>query len=306
MSEPHIDAKLGVAPELWLGPIIGPRRLPAPAPWGWLGEAARAGYAGVELCPGLPEDPRELGPLLADHGLVPAIVPVVGGLLELTLHEEQRRLAPSLALALGTGCRLLAYTDFTRSARHHDEVALVDRPKLRRDDLRRYGEKLTRLADWLAAEGMALAYQPRLGTCLSSAAELDLLLESSDVTVGFVLDTGPLAFEGGAPEPAGLIGRHKGRLRHVRLQGLREPMAERARARSWGFPRLVREGAFTVPGEETGTLDLAAIRAGLAEAAYEGWVVAAAERAPESRSPREEAEMALETMRGLLAPGGKP
>ncbi|MEK0082640.1 TIM barrel protein [Benzoatithermus flavus] len=298
------NAKLGVAPELWLGPMAESGRSRTPVSYDWLAEVARAGYAGIELHPTLPDDPRALGLLLSDHGLVLAAAPFVGGLLELTLDEEKRRIGPSLDLLLASDCRLLTYTDFTLSVRRDEATALADRYVLRRDDVRRYGEKLTRLADWLAAEGAMLAYQPRLGTFLASEVEIGLLLESSDVTVGFVLDTGVSAFEGA--DPAALVGRHKDRLRHVRIQAPRKPVAERARAERWSFPRLVREGAFTVPGDAAGTLDLAALGAGLARAGYEGWIVAAAERAPETRNPLEDAEMAMEALHAFADAASTP
>jgi inosose dehydratase len=292
MSIPARNLRLGAAPELWLG---GEPSIPRP-PDGWLAQARGAGYEGVELEPVLPDDPRALATMLDDRGLAAVAIPFVGGLLELTLDEEKRRLGSALELLARTGCRLLAYTDHTRSVRADETTALADRHKLRRDDARRYGEKLTRLADWLAAEGAALAWQPRLGTILADAAEIDLLLESSDVTVGLVLDMGVLAFAGA--DPLAAIRRHRGRLRHVRLQAVREVLAERVRAERWSFPRLVREGVLAAPGdEEAASPDLAAIGATLAEAGYAGWLVAAAERALAGRDPRADAEAGIEALR---------
>jgi inosose dehydratase len=304
MSKPSWNPKLGVASELWLGPTTGIRPAPGPVRQDWLTEAATIGFVGIELHPALPDDLRELGPLLADRGLALAAAPFAGGLLELTLDEEKRRLGPALSLLLGTGCRLLAYSDLTRSSRTDEEMALADRFRLRRDDLRRYGEKLTKLADWLAGEGVALAFQPCLGTFVAGEAELGLLLDSSDVTVGFVLDTGPLLLEG--DEPIALLGRHAARLRHVRLQAVREPLAERARVERWSFPRLAREGVLAVPGDEEAALDLAALGTALAEVGYGGWIMAAAERSPERRNPCQDGEMALEALRGLAGAGRQP
>src|SRR5689334_8658210 len=104
MSKPGWNARLGVAAELWLGPTSEVLWREGSPPERWLAEAARAGYAGVELHPTLPDDPRALVSLLSDHGLALAAAPFVGGLLELTLDEEKRRLGPGLGLLLGTGC----------------------------------------------------------------------------------------------------------------------------------------------------------------------------------------------------------
>ena len=119
-----------------------------------------------------------------------------------------------------------------------------------------------------------LAYLPRLGTLIEPEAEL--LLASSDVTVGFALDLGLLGFIGADPTAA--IERCGDRLRLVRVQLVEESLAARARAEAWSFPRLAREGVFAPPEPDAPTLNAAAIGAALASADYRGWLVAAAER----------------------------
>jgi inosose dehydratase len=279
--------RLAASQELWAGPF-GRGQVTLTTPH--LVEAQRWSYRGLEIDPMLHADKAELGAQLADHGLMVAATPFLGGLQELTVDAERARLGPTLQRGLSLGGDLIAYTDFTVDLRGDETRALRDRPRLRRDDLRRYGEKLTRLADWVATEGGTLAYLARLGTLIEGPDEMDLLLASSDVTVGLALDLGPVLLAGG--DPVELISRYGSRLRLVRCQRLEQESAARAQAEGWSFPRLAREAVLGPGDEDPESLETEALGRALAAVDYHGWLVAAADRFPGKREVAADVELA--------------
>lgn len=280
-------SRLAASQELWAGPF-GREQVRLTA--SHLAEARRRDYRGLEIDPLLYADKAELGAQLGGNGLMLAAAPFLGGLQELTVDAERARLGPTLQRALSLGCDLIVYTDFTVDLRHDEARALRDRPRLRRDDLRRYGEKLTRLADWVAAEGGALAYLPRLGTLIEGPDEMDLLLASSDVTVGLALDPGPVLLAGG--DPVDLVRRYGGRLRLVRFQRPDQERAARALADGWSFSRLAREAVLGPGDEDAEPSEAEALGRALASVGYHGWLVAAADRFPGRREVAADVELA--------------
>jgi len=205
-----------------------------------------------------------------------------------------------LEAVLAAGGDLLIYTEMTRNVQDREETPLAERPQLRRDDLRRYGEKLTRLADWLGGEGARLGYQPQLGTMIVSEADIDLLMASSDVTVGLVLDTGHLAVAGADPDA--LARCHAMRITHVYAQDARPELIERSHSEDWSFLHLIREEVLTFPGDtEEGAVDLAALTRSLADIGYEGWLIASAERDSPPADPRNTVETAYAALKNALA-----
>jgi inosose dehydratase len=295
------DAALhpAVSEELWMGPLVRERTRDAPMPLpNWLAQAKQAGYAGIELQPHAGIAPREFAAMLEDGGLRLAGAPFVGGLLELTLDAERRRVAPVLERALAAGRAAILYTEFTREVRSDETVSLDDRPQPGRDELRRYGEKLTKLADWLAGEGSTLAYLPRLGTLIESRDEIDLLMVSSDTTVRLALDLGAAAIAG--IEAADLIRQQRERFGYLRLQSVDEERARQGRDEGWSFPRLLREGVHGAPSGHAPPPDLAALGRALIDVGYRGWAVVAAEGRPSDREPATVAADARDAVERLM------
>jgi inosose dehydratase len=283
-----MTVRLGIAPIGWtnddlpeLGGDIPLERC--------LREARAAGYAGVEKGGKFPADPAVLGPMLDGHGLRLVSGWFSGGLLELgNVEEEKRRVRPQLDLFLALGCPVLVYAETTGTVQNRIAVPVADRPRLRPDDVRRYGERLTKLADWLEAEGCPMAFHHHMGTVIETEAEIDLLMASTDVSVGLLFDTGHLTFAGG-DVPAALR-RHAARVNHVHAKNVRPEVLERVRAGRWSFLKGVVEGVFTVPGDPGGCVDFREACKILKELGYAGWIVVEAEQDPRKADPLEMAE----------------
>ncbi|MFO1075362.1 MAG: TIM barrel protein [Geminicoccaceae bacterium] len=293
---PPQQPRPALAQDLWLGPLRLGARLERWPP-AWLARARALGAHAVELPPPLEASPAELAAVLDGHGLALAGAACAGGLLELSQAAERQRLAPLLERSLAAGNPLLLYTEFSRQIRDDDIATLADRPRLRHDDLRRYGEQLTRLADWLAGEGGRLAYLPRPGTVIDGAAEIDLLLDATDTSVGLALDSGAVALADAENDLAALLLRHRARLRHLRLQAVDPERLERARAQGWSCRRLLAEVP-APPRPDMASPEPALLAAALREIGYEGWLVAASER--RQADPEAAAAAALEALAACL------
>lgn len=267
-----------------------------------LAETAQAGYSGIEKGGKFPSDPKLLRPLLEAHGLVLVSGWFSGGLLELTLEEEKKRIAPHLSLLQAMGCPVLVYAETTRTVQNRISVPVADRPVLKPDELRRYGEKLTRLADWLQGEHCPMAYHHHMGTVIESEAEIDLLMTSTDVSVGLLFDTGHLTFAGG--DVAETFRRHAGRINHVHAKNVRPAVRERVRRERRSFLQGVLDGVFTVPGDPEGCVDFEELARLLAEVGYRGWVVVEAEQDPKKAEPLRYATMGIEAIRAACAAAG--
>ena len=98
-----------------------------------------------------------------------------------------------------------------RSARIVDDagerdVPVADRPVMSEAEWPGYLERIGQLADWMAANGVAMAFHHHMGTAIERAAEVDRLMEGTPNSLGLLFDTGH-AYYGGAADPAALSAR---------------------------------------------------------------------------------------------------
>ena len=114
-------------------------------------------------------------------------------------------------------------------------------------------------------------------------------MESTDVSVGLLFDTGHLTFAGG--DVPGTLRRHASRVNHVHAKNVRPEVLERVRKERWSFLKGVLEGVFTVPGDKDGCVDFGEVATILKEVGYQGWIVVEAEQDPKKANPLEMAEI---------------
>lgn len=265
-----------------------------------LREARLAGYRGVEKGGKFPADADAMRAALGGHGLALVSGWFSGRLLDGSLEAEQRRIRPQLDLFLAMNCPVIVYAETTGTVQGLPDTPVAERPRLTPDELRRYGERLTGLADWLGAEGCPMAFHHHMGTVVETEGEVDLLMAASGPSVGLLFDTGHLTFAGGDVE--GTIRRHGARINHVHFKNIRPAVLEQVRAGRWSFLRGVREGVFTVPGDPDGCIDFRAVARTLRAIDYAGWIVVEAEQDPAKAPPLAMAEMG---MREILAAVGE-
>ena len=267
-----------------------------------LAEARLAGYRGIEKGGKFPDDPALLRPLLERYGLE-----LVGGwfsgrLGALSLEEEKRRLAGHLHLLRGVGARVVVYAETTGTVQAAIDTPVSARPTMPAEEFPAYGEKLTALAEWLAAEGCPMAFHHHMGTVIERENEIDLLMRNTGEAVGLLLDTGHLLFAGGNIEAT--TRRWRTRITHVHLKNIRPRVLRRLREEQWSFLRGVIEGVFTVPGDPEGAIDFDSFLRILGEGGYAGWLVVEAEQDPAKANPLDYARMAHAAVVSGLGPAG--
>jgi inosose dehydratase len=246
-----------------------------------LREAREAGYAGIEKGGKFPLDPKVLGPLLEEHGLELVTGWFAGELRRGSIEREKRRIAQQLALYQALDVRLMVYAETTDTVQAGMDVPVASRPRMPDEEFKRYGDQLTELAEWLAAEACPMTFHHHMGTVVETEREIDLLMARTGDAVGLLFDTGHLHFAGG--DVLATARRHGRRINHVHCKDIRADVLARLKDENWSFLKGVIEGVFTVPGD--GAIDFRAFAQVLAEVGYSGWIVVEAEQDPNKANP---------------------
>jgi inosose dehydratase len=265
-----------------------------------LAEARDIGFAGIELGGRFPRDATILATLLAHFQLV-----LVGGwysasLLTCSAREEIAALQAHLGLLKALGCTVFIIAETSNAVHGNRNRALSASPRLDRAGWARFGEKLTEVADYLAAAGMRLAYHHHLGTVVESGEDLERFLESTGPSVGMTIDTGHAAL--GGVDAVSLIRNHPQRVAHVHCKDIRGEIFRKIKADGGSFLSGVLDGMFTVPGD--GDIDFRKVVQALAEIGYSGWIIVEAEQDPAVADPRRYGELGLTTLRREAAAAG--
>jgi inosose dehydratase len=259
-----------------------------------LTETRLAGYAGTELGGKFPRASAELGPLLASHHLRLVSGWYDGRIRDRDVEQEFAAILPHLTLLRDLGCKVVVYADTSGRRDDGNFQPLSQRPRLRDDEWPSYGQKLTALADCMAAFGIGMAFHHHMGTIVQTDREIDLMLRNSGPSVGLLFDTGHCLFADG--DPAALLRRHIARVVHVHCKDVRRDVLDRALAADCSFMDAVLQGIFTVPGD--GCIEFLPLLRDLHAHDYAGWLVVEAEQDPRIAHPLTYARMGY---RNLLA-----
>ncbi|WP_348760585.1 myo-inosose-2 dehydratase [uncultured Salinisphaera sp.] len=270
-----MTVRLGVNPLLWSNddlPLLGDETPLAQC----LAEARRAGYAGVEMGRKFPRTPDALSEALAVDGLDLASGWYSSNLLEHDAATEIAAMQGHLALMRATGVTAMVFCETARCVHLDRGLAVSRRPRLSDADWAILAPRLDEVANYLAEQGIRLAYHHHMGTPVQSTDDVARLMAETGDNVGLLFDTGHCRFAGG--DPLEWVQRFGSRINHVHCKDVREPVIARARNRDASFLDAVVDGVFTIPGD--GDLDFAAIFDALAANGYAGWLVAEAEQDP--------------------------
>src|SRR5216110_222785 len=263
-----------------------------------LTQARQIGFEGMELGHKFPRDARELAATLGRFGLACVSGWYSAQLLARDARSELTCLRPHLDLLKAVGSSVLVFAEVSGAIHGDLQRPLSQRPRLKANEWREFGRRITELAAMTAAEGVRLAYHHHMGTVVQSEEDIDTLMDATGADVGLLLDTGHAAFAGA--DPVALARRHAPRIAHVHAKDLRAGVCERARARDWSFLRAVLEGVFTVPGD--GSVDFGKVLGELRD--YSGWVVLEAEQDPKKADPMTYASLGFGNLRRLVKERG--
>ncbi len=258
-----------------------------------LRDIQEVGFAGVELGGKFPRDPLDLQALLDRHGLA-----LVGGwyssnLLVRDADAEIEALRRHLELLQAMGSKVFIIAE-TSNAIHGDRNRPLNQsPDLIDDEWRAFGERMTKVGDFIESQGLRLAYHHHLGTVVESGEELDLFLENTGNSVGLTLDTGHASL--GGIDALSIVKQAPERIVHVHCKDVRRNVFEAILSKNRSFLDGVLQGMFTVPGD--GDLQFQPLFHALSAMNYSGWVIVEAEQDPAIADPRAFAMIGLGTLR---------
>ena len=246
-----------------------------------LAEAALAGFVGIEKGGKFPGDAAAVRAVLGKFGLELVSGWFSGELLSRSVEAEIEALRPHLELLEACGSKVLIWAETSGTVQGRRDVPVADRPVMSEGDWPDYLRKIARLADWMAASGVPMAFHHHMGTVIEKAHEIDRLMEGTPDTVGLLYDTGHLAFAG--EDPAAVARRWAKRINHVHAKDVRPEVLRRVHAERLSFLDAVVDGVYTVPGD--GCIDFMAALRPVADAGYSGWIVCEAEQDPARAHP---------------------
>jgi inosose dehydratase len=294
-----MKAKLGIAPIAWwnddLAEISSDISLE-----GCLSEASEAGFTGMETGRRFPMDPTVLIPILDQYR-----ISVCGGwfsglLLDGDIDEEKDRIAQQMELFKAVNAPCIVYGETAGTIQGDRTAPLATKRKLTEDEVKAYGRKMTKFAEWCAEQGMPISYHHHMAAPIETEQELDLLMKHSGEALPLLFDAGHMAFAGG--DVIRVIDNHHNRITHVHTKDVRMGVINGLDRTKESFLDAVIKGAFTVPGD--GSLDFEVIVKRLASHGYEGWFVVEAEQDPIKNPPLQMAKKGHKELLRVMAAAG--
>lgn len=267
-----------------------------------LDETARIGFDGIEKGHKFPQDPAGLKAVLEPRGLR-----YVSGwhslnLLTQSIEDEKKAMQPALDLLKAMGCKVIIVCETSNAIHGNDAVAVNDRPRLAAGDWAQFGAGVEALAEYAAAQGIALVYHHHMGTIVEGEDEIDQLMAHTGPHAKLLLDTGHCLFSGGNPERVAKKYMH--RVGHIHAKNVRPVIARQVRDENLSFLEGVRRGVFTVPGDAEGGVDFPPVLRIAAEHGYQGWLVIEAEQDPDIRNPFEYQSLGLKSLKAMAREAG--
>lgn len=212
------DLRLGISPLTWtnqaimdLGDDIPFERCVA--------EASAAGFTGVELGRKFPQTQSAVLSGLAEFDLSPVSAWYSGFLSERDVETEWPTARKDADDLLALDCKVIVYGECGCGPDRGVDAPLSQRPRTDLFDLPTYADRLTQLAERLAARGITLAYHHHMMQPVETANQIDTLMQATGLAVKLLLDTGHLALAGDDYVP--VMRRWWNRIAHIHLKDIR-------------------------------------------------------------------------------------
>ena len=281
-----MSVKLGIAPIAWsnddMPELGGDTSLET-----CLSEAREAGFTGIESGGKFPKTSKELLQILNKHNINLCSGWYGANLLKRTVKDEMENIRTQLDLFKDCNAPCIVFAEVTNSIQADESKSLSKRPKLDKDDWKKFCEKINEVGKRLEGENMPLAYHHHMGTVIQSHEDTERLMNETNDTVKLTIDTGHMLFAGG--NSLKIIRDFKEKIVHVHCKDMREKVLKKSLSEDLSFRHAFLEGAFTVPGD--GCIDYKPIFNELVKNNYQGWLVVEAEQDPKKANPFEYAKI---------------
>lgn len=267
-----------------------------------LDETAEIGFDGIEKGHKFPQEaallkavlePRKLRYVSGWHSLNLLINPV---------EEEKKAMQPALDLLKAMGSKVIIVCETSNAIHGDNDKPLSERPVLEEARWEEFSAGVEALAEYAAAQDIALVYHHHMGTVVQSEDEIDLLMQHTGPYTKLLLDTGHCLFGGGDLER--VAKKHMGRVGHIHAKNVRPAIATEVGDQGLSFLEGVRRGVFTVPGDPDGGVDFVPVLKVAAEKAYQGWLVIEAEQDPDVRNPYQYQSLGLKSLKSFAREAG--
>lgn len=267
-----------------------------------LDETSKIGFDGIEKGHKFPQEPAALKAVLEPRGLR-----YVSGwhslnLLTNSIEDEKAAMQPALDLLKAMGSKVIIVCETSNAIHGDDGKPVNDRPKLADSEWASFGAGVEALAEYAAAQGIALVYHHHMGTIVESEEEIDKLMANTGPHAKLLLDLGHCQFGGG--DPKRVAKNHMGRVGHIHAKNIRPVITKQVRDEKLSFLEGVRRGAFTVPGDSEGGVNFLPVLKVAAEHGYEGWLVIEAEQDPDVRNPYDYQSLGLASLKAMAKAAG--
>ncbi|MDQ7261551.1 myo-inosose-2 dehydratase [Paracoccus sp. PS-1] len=260
------------------------------------------GFDGIENGHRWPDEPLALKELLGRYGLKFISGWYSTALLTRSVEEEIAAVQGHLAKLKANGCKVCIACECSNTVHGRPDVPVNARPRLTPAEMAAFGRRMEEFAQYLAGQGITLAYHHHMGTVVESPEEIDAFMAATGPATHLLFDAGHCTFGGGDPEA--VLRKHVGRVAHFHAKNIRRAVTEEVRARDMSFLQGVLAGAFTVPGDPEGAIDFQPLLKILAEAGYDGWLVIEAEQDPGKRNPLEYQSLGLKSLKDMARAAG--
>lgn len=298
--------RLGITPTGWsnsddltmdLNPPISYKQI--------ISEIALSGFKGLQGAPKFPKDVAVLKKDLEVRGLTIS-EPWVGTYFTIGAKEDSEKIfADQMAFMKNFDSNVIVVAELGGAVHQQPIDPLGNRPKFTDAQWKLLIDGLNSLGDQAYAAGMVLCYHPHVGTGVENRADIDRLMDGTkDHHLYLLLDTGHLYYSGVSQDGiSDIISTYGTRIKHVHLKNIRQPILDKAKQQKLSFLSAIRDGVFTVPGDQNGVINFDTILQKLAAVNYEGWLMVEAEQDPNNTTikpilePFEYAVMAREYLR---------
>lgn len=267
------NVQLGINPLTWTNddlPTLG-AHIPLTQ---CLAEARAAGFAGIELGNKFPRTVEALSGALDQANLALVSGWYGSRLLSRSADAEIEHMQSHLTLLKSVGAKVMVFAEETGCVHGQRNTPVSRRPLMSDAQWATFSERLTQVADYLAQEGVPMAYHYHMGTVVQSERDIVKLVEMTGDTVGVLVDTGHLAYAGGRLEV--VLQAAGNRINHVHCKDVRPSVLRDALNRDRSFLSAVLDGVFAIPGD--GMVDFSKLLTHLSQHNYQGWLVIEAEQ----------------------------
>lgn len=292
------NIKLGIAPINWTNddmPELGGENTFEQC----ISEMALAGFTGCEVGNKFPRDTDVLKKALDLRGLQICNQWNSYELTTKSLEENIQNFTQLLDFLEIMGAKVIGGGETGNSCQGRNVPVFEGKGMLNTDaEWKTFTTGLDTLGKIAKDRGMKLAFHHHMGTCIQTIEETDRLLNETNPDYVYLnYDCGHFHFAGENPVTA--LKKYIGRTAHIHLKDIRPNILERVRQEKLSFLTAVKQGVFTVPGDQEGCIDFPALFDVIKASNYEGWIVLEAEQDPAKANPLEYAIIARKFFNGL-------